>query len=446
MALSLPLRINLISLFFTTLVALVLGFLGSGFLYQQQSENAMQRARLAVETLSSNAEALLALQLSLHDFAGFEAATATVLQGNPMISSASLRTTDGESLYAARQTTSLKLSPLSRLLLHFSQPFETVQHPIMTPAGELGGQAEVRLDRRVLIDATSHRVSLLLLSAATLFAFCILLQQLIFWRTIGRPLSRLMSAVDHIQAEQIEQHQEFARSAGDDDIGRLYRAFFGLLQRLTEARRALIAHNEQLEHTINERTHELQRVNTELAQDIERRKQLELELRTLASTDALTGLANRAFIMPYLERRLAQARRDGAVCGLMIFDFDGFKAVNDNYGHAVGDKVLQNMARRISQVCRQSDVLARLGGDEFLLVFDAQDEEQATIIGRRVETQFATPLDLGHVQIRLGVSIGIALFPQNGETMEALMMHADTAMYAAKLAGGGLRFAQTPSA
>lgn len=442
MALSLPLRINLISLFFTTLVALVLSFLGSGFLYQQQSENAFQRANQAAETLSSNAEALLALKLDLREFTGFESVTAASLQGNTMLRSASLLTTKGEPLYTAKQTTT---QHLSQALLLFGQPFETVQHPIMGPDGKLSGYAEVQLDRRVLIKATSYRASQLLLIAALLFAGCVLLQQVIFWRTVGHPLSRLMSAVDSLQPEQIEQHPEFASSAGDDDIGRLYRAFAGLLQRLTEARRALMTQNEQLEHTVSERTLELQRVNIELAQDIERRKQLELELRTLASTDALTGLANRAFIMPYLERRLAQARRDNAVCGLMIFDFDGFKAVNDNYGHAVGDKVLQNMARRISQVCRQSDVLARLGGDEFLLVFDAQDEEQAGIIGQRVESQFATPLDLGHVQIRLGVSIGIALFPQHGETMEALMMHADAAMYAAKLAGGGRRFAQQSS-
>lgn len=442
---ALPLRINLISLLFTTLVALVLSFLGSGFLYRQQSENALLIAGQAVESLRRDADTLLALNMDMHDFTGFEAVTADVLQGNALLSSASLKTIQGEVLYTSTRQTGLKLSPLSRLVIRFTRPFDTVSRQLHGASGALAGHAEIRLDRRLMIDAAIQRATLLLLCAAGLFAGCVLIQQIIFWRTIGRPLSLLMHAVDNIHPDQLEAPPEFARRTGNDDIGRLYQAFAALLHRLTDARRALLAHNERLEHTIQTRTHELQRVNTELEQDIERRKALELELRTLASTDALTGLANRAFIMPYLERRLAQARRENTLCGVMIFDFDGFKAVNDRHGHAVGDKVLQNMARRIAQVCRQSDVLARLGGDEFLLVFDAQDMEQAGLIGKRVEAQFATPLDLGHVQIRLGISIGIALFPMHGETMEALLMHADAAMYTAKLAGGGMSFAQSPA-
>ncbi len=443
---ALPLRINLISLLFTTLVALILSALGTGFLYRQQSESALLIASQAVEALRRDADTLLSLNMDMHDFTGFERVTADVLQGNAMLSAASLKTPQGEVLYSSTRTPDLKLSLPSRLLIRFTHPFDTVTRPLHQASGALAGHAEIRLDRRLMIDAAIQRASLLLACAAALFAGCVLIQQIIFWRTIGRPLSLLMNAVDSIHPDQLDAPPAFARHTGNDDIGRLYRAFAALLHRLTDARRALLAHNERLEQTIQDRTQELQRVNTELEQDIERRKALELELRTLASTDALTGLSNRAFIMPYLERRLARARREETLCGVMIFDFDGFKAVNDRHGHAVGDKVLQNMARRIAHVCRQSDVLARLGGDEFLLVFDSQDVEQARSIGKRVEAQFDTPLDLGHVQIRLGISIGIALFPMHGETMEALLMHADAAMYAAKLDGGGLSFAQPPAA
>lgn len=446
MTLALPLRINLISLLFTTVVALVLSCLGSGFLYRQQSENALLIAGQAVESLRRDADTLLALNMDLHDFNGFEHVTADVLQGNMMLNSASLKTLAGEVLYTSSRPAGLDLPLLSRMVIRFTHPFDTVTRPLHEASGALIGHAEIRLDRRLMIDAALQRAGLLLLCAAVLFAGCVLIQQLVFWRTVGRPLSLLMNAVDSIRPDQLETPPEFSNWTGNDDIGRLYRAFAALLQRLTDARRALLAQNERLEQTILERTQELQRVNSELEQDIERRKTLEMELRTLASTDALTGLANRAFIMPYLERRLAQARRENSMCGVMIFDFDGFKAVNDRHGHAVGDKVLQNMARRMAHVCRQSDVLARLGGDEFLLVFDTQDIEQARAVGHRIEAQFDTPLDLGHVQIRLGISIGIALFPLHGETMEALLMHADSAMYAAKLAGGGLAFAQPPAA
>lgn len=441
MALSLQLRINLISLLSTTFVALVLTGLGGSFLFRQQAGNAIQRASQAAETLGSNAESLLALRLKPEEFAGFEEVTALTLRGNPMIESAGLRTPDGRLLYTTRRSETPSPSLLSHLLGRMGSAQEMLRFPVRDTNGEIRAWAELLLDRRAMFDYTADRVLLLLLSAAGLFALCVLLQQLIFWRMVGQPLSQLMNAVDAIQPERLEHAPAFPQAPGDDDIGRLYRALGGLLQRLTDTRQALIVQNERLEQTVSERTRELQRVNAELAQDIERRKQLEQELRTLASTDALTGLANRAFILPYIERRLAQARRDDSVPGLMSFDFDGFKAVNDRYGHAVGDRVLQHMARRISQICRQSDVLARLGGDEFLLIFDAQDEAQALILGQRVEAQFDTPLDLGHVSIRLGVSIGIALFPRHGETLEALMMHSDTAMYAAKQAGGGIRMA-----
>lgn len=211
-----------------------------------------------------------------------------------------------------------------------------------------------------------------------------MIQQRVFWRTVGHPLAELVRTADSIQPDDTLSLEPLGDAAahGDDDIGRLYAAFGRLIRRLQDSRADLLLHNELLEAKVQQRTRELVRANDELARDIEVRKVLEAELRTMANTDALTGLANRAFILPYAERRLEQARRDGGSLGLALFDFDGFKTVNDTYGHAAGDDVLRVMGRRIQQVCRSSDALARLGGDEFLLVFEGvEDESQVAALG-----------------------------------------------------------------
>ena len=214
------------------------------------------------------------------------------------------------------------------------------------------------------------------------------------------------------------------------------------MQRLLDARAELIEQNRQLDAKVKERTEQLEQVNAALARDIERRTQLEQELRILASTDALTGLANRSFILSYIERRLEQARRDGTAFGLMLFDFDRFKIINDTHGHAVGDEVLKGMADRIQKMCRSSDVVARLGGDEFLLAFENfEDEHQATALGKRLQALFDTPIRVNAWDLSLGVSIGIALFGIHGQDLETLMAAADTAMYDAKRQGGGWVFA-----
>jgi diguanylate cyclase (GGDEF)-like protein len=227
-----------------------------------------------------------------------------------------------------------------------------------------------------------------------------------------------------------------------DDIGRLYGAFARLMRRLMEARNQLIAHNEALEATVHERTAQLTKANAELARDIARRQQLEEELRRLANTDALTGLANRAFVMNYLGKRIDHVRRHRSPLGVMLFDFDGFKAINDTHGHAAGDEALKVMARRLQIGCRQSDLVARLGGDEFLIVFEGSDDvADVRRLAERVIGLFEEPIAWNGQALQLGVSIGAALFPMHGCDTQALMAHADQAMYGIKQQGGGYALA-----
>jgi diguanylate cyclase (GGDEF)-like protein len=121
---------------------------------------------------------------------------------------------------------------------------------------------------------------------------------------------------------------------------------------------------------------------------------------------------------------------------VMFVDLDRFKEVNDSYGHAAGDRVLQAAAARLQHCVRAVDTLARLGGDEFIILVESLDtREPVTMIVQKLIAQFETPINAGVCEIKLGASIGISILPDDGTTAEALVAHADEAMYAAKLAG-----------
>jgi diguanylate cyclase (GGDEF)-like protein len=169
---------------------------------------------------------------------------------------------------------------------------------------------------------------------------------------------------------------------------------------------------------------------------------LELDLREMASTDTLTGLANRAFILQHAQRRIEAARRERRPLALMLLDFDHFKAINDTHGHAVGDEVLRTMAQRVRQVCRGSDVVARLGGDEFLLACEGfEGVAQVEQLAQRLVALFDDPVGVGVLRLKVGVSVGVGLFPQHADDFEGVFAAADAAMYQAKQHGGGVQVA-----
>ena len=172
-------------------------------------------------------------------------------------------------------------------------------------------------------------------------------------------------------------------------------------------------------------------------QDITERKQQEEMFRHGAQHDALTGLPNRVLLADRLERALLAARRGSGELALLYLDLDGFKEVNDAHGHEAGDVVLRTMARRIHACIRASDTLARLGGDEFVVLLpDMKDHRHALILADKIITEMRRPVTLSQeVSAHLSASIGIAFYPEHGTDAQALMTHADQAMYAAKKGG-----------
>jgi diguanylate cyclase (GGDEF)-like protein/PAS domain S-box-containing protein len=176
------------------------------------------------------------------------------------------------------------------------------------------------------------------------------------------------------------------------------------------------------------------------ARDITERRRSEEQLAYLAYHDALTGLPNRMLVEEQLDLALARARRTGGSAALMFVDLDDFKEVNDRLGHAAGDKLLAAVAGRLRAVLRDSDMLARQGGDEFLvLLADLTDgpADAAENVGGKLLDALREPFVIAGTEIRTSASIGISLYPADAGDTEALLRHADTAMYRAKGCGGG---------
>ena len=193
----------------------------------------------------------------------------------------------------------------------------------------------------------------------------------------------------------------------DDEVGELVSGFNSLLQRFTDQATAL--------------------------------RESEARLAQLALHDALTGLANRTMLEDRLEQALARAERQQCQVALLFCDLDGFKPINDQHGHETGDQVLCQVAKRLQEGRRKSDTVSRIGGDEFVILLPELDNARiaATAVAEEYVKSIARPFVVNGQSLSLGISIGIALYPQSDIPAGHLLTFADTAMYAAKQAGRG---------
>ena len=162
------------------------------------------------------------------------------------------------------------------------------------------------------------------------------------------------------------------------------------------------------------------------------------EIRHQALHDGLTGLANRVLFRDRVELAVARSRRSGGRIAVLFLDFDDFKALNDTHGHARGDEVLAVAAKRVSEVLRPSDTAARHGGDEFaILIEDIVDEADALTVATRLAEALRQPMPIGHAEVRIAASIGVAIGVAGRESTDDLLRNADVAMYAAKASSRG---------
>ncbi len=172
------------------------------------------------------------------------------------------------------------------------------------------------------------------------------------------------------------------------------------------------------------------------------RKSAESELARLAHYDALTGIPNRLLFNDRLDRALQRADRGDSPFALLYVDLDGFKTVNDMHGHDVGDKLVQGIAERLSQCIRRTDSVARIGGDEFTVLLEKINSTNDTVmVAQKIIDVITEPFNIDGQQLRVGSSIGIAVYPEAGTDAKTLLKHADMAMYEAKaMQGSTYRF------
>jgi diguanylate cyclase (GGDEF)-like protein len=216
------------------------------------------------------------------------------------------------------------------------------------------------------------------------------------------PLRRLAEALKAIGAGHLQQT---AGISGEDEIGELGRSF--------------------------------DQMAAELQTSMQKRVEVEAALQHQALHDVLTQLPNRAWLQARLEQALAAAARDARPWALLLLDLDRFKEVNDTLGHHVGDRLLQEIARRLEGELRTCDAVARLGGDEFAILLGDTDEVTAPRVVTRVIEVLEAPMELEGQDVTVGATIGIALYPTHGRDVPTLMRRADIAMYVAKRSGGG---------
>ena len=173
-----------------------------------------------------------------------------------------------------------------------------------------------------------------------------------------------------------------------------------------------------------------------LALEIDKRKLIEKNLEFQAYHDSLTGLPNRALLLDRTEQAIVHAKRNGSLLAVLFLDLDNFKQVNDSLGHSVGDEVLVTVSRMLKKSIREMDTIARLGGDEFtILLSDFKKPEEISEIMAKLFGVLQSPLRIKGNEFFVTTSIGISIYPDNGNTPEILLRNADTAMYRAKEKG-----------
>ncbi|WP_043743791.1 diguanylate cyclase domain-containing protein [Paramagnetospirillum magneticum] len=191
-----------------------------------------------------------------------------------------------------------------------------------------------------------------------------------------------------------------------------------------------------MEISVSELRYGKGRLFTGILRDISERKENEERIKRLAHHDTLTGLPNRNLLNDRISHALARVRRHGGRMAVLYVDLDKFKPINDTLGHEAGDAVLKEVARRLDNCVRSSDTVSRVGGDEFVVVVEEIGRPgEAAMVARKIIEALGTPVPYEDHSCLVGASIGIAVFPDDGNTMEEVSKAADVAMYRVKNSG-----------
>ncbi len=238
-----------------------------------------------------------------------------------------------------------------------------------------------------------------------------------FQKIITKPIEKLAELVSQVSKDKDYSMRLHIQS--HDEIGVLVRAFNGMLKTVEE-------HKAKLQNQTND-LEQLVRVRSE-------------QLHKLAYYDSLTGLPNRSLLFQEIEKEISRCNRTNLSFALMFLDLDRFKMINDSLGHAVGDELLQEAARRLLDSVRKEDVVARIGGDEFVVMLvNIKSRVKVSSIAENIMMAFSYPfkLVLNSTSLHVSVSIGVSVYPEHGHDVADLMRNADTSMYQTKAIAPG---------
>lgn len=279
-------------------------------------------------------------------------------------------------------------------------------------------------------------------AACLVLVLTILAFTLITTRRITEPLTRLATMAEDISLGKLDP----IVLTGSAEARQIASSLNIIIDSLASHKTDIEMNNRLLSLKVDERTVELSARNKELNQAIAEVTLAKNRLRQAAYFDSLTNLPNRRHFNEKAQLLLDVAKREGHILAILFVDIDNFKRINDSLGHTAGDLLLNKVASRLSVAIRQVDLLAigvtdstflsRLGGDEFTIVLNKIDSpESACVVAERLLARLATPITIEDHEFVITPSIGIALFPKDGDSLETLLKHADTAMYNIKEAG-----------
>jgi diguanylate cyclase (GGDEF)-like protein len=434
------LRVRFVLLFLAcevALVAVVVAFTASA-VRQHSVDLFMQRGQVVALDLAERGERLFRLGLLLDEFLGFENQCQTMVATNEGIARAQLADIDGQVRYDSEQgqlsgvTPTLRSGPLSEATIDGDALL------ITQPVRGLSGKTEAVVLVEISNAAIDREVRTLLSSILVFSALSTLIGAAIvalflrqqFWT----PIARLLGHIQAINPDDVG-HLPLESPVRRDEIGVIGHAFYTLLRTLAHAQLALQQANEQLreqkktlEERVAARTQELRRVNQ--------------ELERLATTDCLTELPNRFHFDETLQRRFEHSKRHQHNVALIVLDLNGFKQINDRWGHAAGDATLKIVAQRVAGSLRGGDTFFRLGGDEFALLVEGFDSKQdLQRIVEKLDALISEPFVWQEQTLTVNASIGVAVPDwDHDQKSEQLLRAADQAMYEAKRSGSAYSF------
>lgn len=290
-----------------------------------------------------------------------------------------------------------------------------VYQPVMDSLDEQLGTLYLKVSKSELAEKLEAFILTLAVLLLAMIALAYILAQAM-QRYISAPILRLANFTRQVTTSHNYDLRVPVESR--DEIGLLSGTFNEMLETIAEQQSI----RDEAERALRDKEMRLERAVA--------------ELQYLANYDSLTGLPNRALCMDRIAYAIKHANRTGTCTGVLYLDLDHFKDVNDSLGHAIGDELLKATAKRLSELLREEDTLARLGGDEFVIIMtDIDTVDNVIPVVSKIVDNFDRQFHLSGYSVQSTVSVGVCVYPDDGETVEALMKAADTAMYKAKEVG-----------